>query len=411
MEIWLVFKMRLTDYLYLYTRSFKHKKNYFYTIVMIICTILVLGTLTFYTNLVNYVNFEITKSLGYRTLIVPGNPELEDNGYKNLKAIAHVKEVYYSRYGSVTSGISSFKNNVLDGRIGLLYGTNNTMPKVILGKSFSNDETGFAICPINFYPDGSIYNFGINEKNIINGEKILNKEFKVMYVNEDSKKELNKTFKVVGLYDNKSVMHFNNECFISAKDITSIVDFTYPITEGTIDSFLVVVDDLDNVKTVNDAAKEALAVSVDFQTQYEMDFTTVKFLLNFCKVLVCLIIFVVFSLMFLYLKKKLFAENKKIGVMRTLGYESKTVANIYFIEIVINNIISFTIGLLIFIVLLVIIVKTILVGVINYGMDIKINPLIILFSALIIIIPTFITKYIINKKCKNDIINIIGNEK
>lgn len=403
--------MSKKDYLNIAIKNiFRNKRNAFYIIITIICTILALGTLTFYTNITKYVENEITKNVGYRTLIVFPNPELEDLGFKKLSDIDHVEEIYSARYDRVTSGISDFKNEYLDGGIGLVYGSENTLPKVVSGRSFKSNETGIAICPVKFFPDSSNFNLDIDEKHIIDGNSLLGKSFTVTYINTDSKEKIDKSFKIVGLYDNTSLMRLNNECFIAPKDIMNIVDFVNPLARGEFDSFNVLVDDLNNVSFVNDEARESLGFAIDFYTQSTMDFETVNFLKLSSNILLSVVLFVIILVTLLYMKKKLFKESKIIGILRTCGYDNKKVTNIYFLEIALTNIISFIIGLIIFLIILFILMKTLLSGVIYYGIDISLTPVTLIFSLIIILIPTIIARYNINKKCKLNITDLIGND-
>ena len=77
--------MNLGDYFNTAFRSiFRNKKSNSYIIVTVICSILVMASLTFYTNIVDYVDAEITKNVASRSILVPPNLNLEDKGIDEL---------------------------------------------------------------------------------------------------------------------------------------------------------------------------------------------------------------------------------------------------------------------------------------------------------------------------------------
>ncbi|MEG2832070.1 MAG: hypothetical protein RR923_04735 [Bacilli bacterium] len=356
----------------------------------------------FSNSLKNYSTSEINNNLNYRTLLIYGNPDIKDYGLELITDTLHVKDVYFSRYDFISSGISNYKNNFYDGKIGLFYGSDNTIPTIKVGRGFDVGETGSAICPQKFYPDSGAWDFRINESKVINGEKLLGKKFNITFENNSSKKKIIKQFKVVGLYDNKSVMHYNNECFIAPEDMVSIVDFVNPLEEGSIDSFLVLIDKISNLEKANNLIKNKLNVEMDVFTRQQLDTKMINQIINSVNIIFLIIVVIIFFTINFYSKKKIIKDEQIIEVLKTNGYENNIIKNIYFLKLLTNVVLSYFVSLIIFLIIFKIMSNTLLNGLINYGIKITLDFNIIFFTFAIFIGITFLNRVYMKIESKKE---------
>lgn len=393
----------------------RNKKKKFYILIAIISTILVFGILIFNSSLNNYLNQSIAKNIGFRTLIIPAKTDAEDLGQGDLKSINHIEEIYSTKYSPQLIE-TNLKNKNVDGKIEITYGTPNTIPNVTLGRSFAENEKNSMICPINFYPDGSIYN--VNDKYMIKGKDILGKEVILKYnvynfVNGEIVKEKTSEMKVkiVGLYDSKSVMGFNNQCYIASENMIEIVDTVLKNESDTISyNYYVVVDDVNNLESV---IKSVIKLGFDENKIYianNLDTEQLSIIRVSVCILLALVLFVTIIITSSYTKKRIINEKTNIGILRACGYNKKVVRNLYLLEIFFTNIFSYTIGIVAFLIIYYILNLTLLKPLTYLGIGIYSNALVVIFSIIIIvIIPIFITIINMNRKKQLDIINLIDN--
>ncbi len=397
------------------TMVLRNKKKKFYILITIISTVLVCGILIFNNSVNNYLNQSITKNIGFRTLVIPIKTNEGDLAKEELESINHIEEIYSTKYSPQFVETNLEYNNV-DGKIEILYGTPNTIPNVVIGRDFEEDEKNSLICPINFYPNSSIYK--INYEDMIKGENILGKEIILKYntynLSDNSiikEETAEMKVKIVGLYDSKSVMGFNNQCYISGENMTEIVDSILKNESDTIVyNYYVVVDDVNNLNSViNDAIK----LGFDEKSIYIANSVDTE-LLSIIQVSICILLALVLCVIIIitssYTKKRVVYEKTNMGILRACGYNKKVVRNLYLVEIFFTNLFSYVAGVVTFLIMYFILNSTLLKSLTYLGIKISFSTLTIICSFLIIvIIPIFIAIININRKNQLDIINLIEN--
>jgi ABC-type antimicrobial peptide transport system permease subunit len=166
---------------------------------------------------------------------------------------------------------------------------------------------------------------------------------------------------------------------------------------------------LSNVQSVINSATKLGFERISVKNNINADL--VRIIQVSCNVLLALVLFTIILVTSSYIKKKILNERRIIGILRTCGYKRNTVKNIYLLETILTNIFSYFIGIIIFLIIYVALKNTVLHNFTYFGLTTTINIFSLLFSLIIIIlIPTFITFYHINKKSKIDIANLIGSE-
>ena len=395
---------------------FRDKRKLFYVVVLLICSLIAFSILTFKNNFDMYVNETITRNIGFRTLSVSPKQDKEDLGLSELNLLEHVIDVYSFQYSSM-SVESSFKNENIEGTIELLYGSPDIQPNIIMGRGFQSDDSNVAICPNIFYPDSSAYELQLDNKYTINGNSLLNNEFEVYYTEsifdtdtntfEDGKK-FSEKFKVIGVYDNTSVVNFNNQCYIMSNDIKKMVSKAGldNIGENSYPYFDLVVDNVDNIEEVMGKIKDLGFRKVSVKNYFDSDMK--KTIEVSSIIVVTILVFLTIIISSSYIKKLVINDSWKIGILKTLGYNQMKVLKKYFGEASLINIIIYFFSFLIFEIIF-LFLKFIIFSSIQYiGINIRVSlfPVIVTFI-IIVIIPLLTMFYNIYKYSKQNIIDLL----
>lgn len=407
----------IIDFLKLsFIRLFRNKKNAFYVIVLSLFTVVLLSLLTFKNSLINYIDNFIIKNIGFRTISVSPRDDVEDFGYSDLISINHVQDVHSANYDTA-SVESTFKSDELDGYIDLVYANYSILPTNVVGEKFDADDTGFAICPIDFLPSSEAFNLLVDEKKFLSGYELLNTSFQINYYSYlfDGKRLIEndkyiKEFKIVGIYDAKKVMNPSNTCYISKKDMEEIKSITTVNNENTIYGFMVVVDNIKNVELVlNDLEKKGFS-RVNIRSQ--IDYDIINKILFACNIVVSVIMASIVIIIINYTKKKYFNDIKSIGLLMTMGYSNNIIVFIYLLEIVYSSIFSYLIGLFLFLIIYNLIKFYFLKGLIYSGFEILLHLNTFLISVFVVIFTSIIVAllYFLKNKRKNTNLMIEGDD-
>ena len=407
----------IIDFLKLsFIRLFRNKKNAFYVIVLSLFTVVLLSLLTFKNSLINYIDNFIIKNIGFRTISVSPRDDVEDFGYSDLISINHVQDVHSANYDTA-SVESTFKSDELDGYIDLVYANYSILPSNVVGETFDADDTGFAICPIDFLPSSEAFNLLVDEKKFLSGYELLNTSFQINYYSYlfDGKRLIEndkyiKEFKIVGIYDAKKVMNPSNTCYISKKDMEEIKSITTVNNENTIYGFMVIVDNIKNVELVlNDLEKKGFS-RVNIRSQ--IDYDIINKILFACNIVVSVIMASIVIIIINYTKKKYFNDIKSIGLLMTMGYSNNIIVFIYLLEIVYSSIFSYLIGLFLFLIIYNLIKFYFLKGLIYSGFEILLHLNTFLISVFVVIFTSIIVAllYFLKNKRKNINLMIEGDD-
>lgn len=407
----------IIDFLRLsFIRLFRNKKNAFYVIILSLFTVVLLSLLTFKNSLINYIDNFIIKNIGFRTISVSPRDDVEDFGYSDLISINHVQDVHSANYDTA-SVESTFKSDELDGYIDLVYANYSILPTNVVGEKFDADDTGFAICPIDFLPSSEAFNLLVDEKNFLSGYELLNTSFQINYYSYlfDGKRLIEndkyiKEFKIVGIYDAKKVMNPSNTCYISKKDMEEIKSITTVNNENTIYGFMVIVDNIKNVELVlNDLEKKGFS-RVNIRSQ--IDYDIINKILFACNIVVSVIMASIVIIIINYTKKKYFNDIKSIGLLMTMGYSNNIIVFIYLLEIVYSSIFSYLIGLFLFLIIYNLIKFYFLKGLIYSGFEILLHLNTFLISVFVVIFTSIIVAllYFLKNKRKNINLMIEGDD-
>lgn len=402
------------------TKILRDTNNIYFIILLVISTILLIGSLSFKNNINGYIEQNINKNINFRTIQVSSKKEEEDLGKSELLNIEHVSDVYSSAY-SMCSVDSNLANEDLDGKITLKYLPNSTTIHTLKGAQFSENDTAFAIIPKKFYPDSSVNNLKIDEKNIIDGEDLIGKTIKIKYYTQkfqnmkiSNDEEIQKTFTIIGVYDNKEFMNFNNEIFVPRIDIDEITKAKIPKTDNTNITITqisdyglnVVVDNLENLDNVIQKIYKQDFSNVE--KSVEIDETMINMIRISCYILTGISIIAIIFIISLYIRKKMIRESSFIGILRASGYSKTDIKIQYIYEILTTSAITYILGVIISIIICFILKNTMFSSLKYIGYNITLYPLDITITFIIITLTSIICSIcLINKKLKCNIIDLI----
>ena len=406
----------------------REKRKNIYTSIILLFVILSLSLFVYRFNTNKMMKYSIENNIGFKTLIfLPRSSnvntdevtkeelnEMIESDIIDTKDLDHVVDVYRSGYYDFVA-ISDFKNDFLDGTLTLIRGNENTLPDIVAGRSFNSDESGVAICPVHFYPNFEPRQ--IEKEYVINGYDLINKSFNITYgISDENTEGYTKTFKIVGLYDSSKRFNDNGTCYISEKDIVEIVNNENNATSKNnsmlnsgIPVLYAVVDDKENINDVKEQMEEMNFSNIEIASVIDTDMVDTIYM-SFIFVFVIILITVIIIIP-AYTKWRLKSEEKNIGILRVCGYTEKDVCRVYLLKILMQYIILYCVGLLIFICAFVFLKENVQVF-INFDYmlgGLKINFGSILFSILTnVCLPVLVMIPYLRKLSKIAIVSLIG---
>ena len=406
----------------------REKRKNIYTSIILLFVILSLSLFVCRFNTNKMMKYSIENNIGFKTLIfLPRSSnvntdevtkeelnEMIESDIIDTKDLDHVVDVYRSGYYDFVA-ISDFKNDFLDGTLTLIRGNENTLPDIVAGRSFNSDESGVAICPVHFYPNFEPRQ--IKKEYVINGYDLINKSFNITYgISDENTEGYTKTFKIVGLYDSSKRFNDNGTCYISEKDIVEIVNNENNATSKNnsmlnsgIPVLYAVVDDKENINDVKEQMEEMNFSNIEIASVIDTDMVDTIYM-SFIFVFVIILITVIIIIP-AYTKWRLKSEEKNIGILRVCGYTEKDVCRVYLLKILMQYIILYCVGLLIFICAFVFLKENVQAFInIDYMLGgLKINFGSILFSILTnVCLPVLVMIPYLRKLSKIAIVSLIG---
>lgn len=424
--------MKLSDSIkYSFLKTIRDKKNIYFMIILIICCLFATGAISFSIAFFTHLDKTLNSNVSSRSLIISinqnkfkSNPNLLNEKKDEIKSLKHVLEVSFGN-SFVAVDVEDFKYGQYDGRIELVYGSENTIPKEIIGKRISSNDTGVIICPINFYP-GSTLEYPKKQKNIfINGYDLLNKTIEIqkdIYGIKDEKVvkmgKFKKKFTVIGLYDPSDIDGWLFQCFAPGKDIEEIYEktmgnlYTEENENLSIPSSTVIVDEYENTKTVKNKLID-MGFDVNYVTEQNLSYQkNIKLTCIF--IVLISIMGIIFSTVS-YIRKKNINQIYDFGIMKSLGYQTKNIIIIYALQTCIIVVFSYTISMLVYVWGLEIIKMNFSQYLIFTGHSFYLNQYIITYILsflIILVLPILFTILFTRKKNNSSAMSMLkGNKK
>ncbi len=271
---------------------------------------------------------------------------------KELEETEHVIGVFPNltwRNGGIINDFK--KKNKIDGRITLAIANNKTLPEIVYGSNFPEDDSNdYLICPKNFIPNGSRLE-KYSRFDMINLKKYINKNITLTYPNFATGQEnLELSLKLVGIYKNSSVIDDENICYVKESTLYKMYlaqnGLSTVIENPEASTFYVEVDQYQNREMVKEQLKKLdyNVSDITFRDYAGFD----KIASNISKtntILNCAI----FLLIFLVLLKQFFDQRKYYDLLYFLGYTKRHICliNIFsnLILIIFSSIVTFILAL------------------------------------------------------------------
>lgn len=333
----------------------RRKSTIFNIIFITIAVLIVLAINTYSDTAINFMNSEIYNSIYYQGLEVLTIGEKDRKvAREKLEEIEHVSIVTDFYNYNLRIGTDEFKNEKLEGDIQLYIGNNNTLPEIVLGTNFPDNEGNYLVCPENFYPTLNLNNLRtVSSKYAVDIDNYLNKNVTFNYKSNALTNDYEITYKIVGFYKNRNYLD-SNLCYAQENTMNEIVMNSYsddidPVTgESNLNyqtSFFVQVDNIGNLEKVEE---EITKLGYRFEENAEVVPEYFENIQNTSNN-VSYIVIIVTAILLLIISYKQFAENKTIyTLLKYLGYKKESVISISFLSSLIQAIFSLFVAMLIF---------------------------------------------------------------
>jgi len=407
--------------------TIRDKKNIYYIIMMSICSFTLLCSFLFH-HMYNYSDeWDKENNIFFRQLMVtPGYEEamkfFENSKYdfhmEKLLEIENVIDVHESDYDE-----SSLKNVVLNDSIhgdivGMGYGSNGILPKIISGRGFNVDDKDVLVCPDKMYLYCYNYSDEVNKKEIIDTKKYIGSTIKgsydIRYYDEKTdsiktRETKNMEFKIVGVYDVNSTSNHMSYCYAPGKQVADIKKQTI-ITDGSpsFGSWRITVDNADNLDSVKKKLEDmgyivSVAIFTEFSTEY-----TIKLI---CNSILFISIVALLLVSLAYIKKKMINNLYIIGLTKSLGYNPSDIKSLYLLDNIVILFISYLISIILFIITSIIINIFFIgrIGVIGIKWHLTLWPFIVSLL-LMLIFSSLINIYYISKRIRKSPTAILNGE-
>lgn len=337
-------KMNIKHILHLsFINLSRRKKNAVLSILLVTCALTVFViTLSLSSSMNHFIDKNITNRVECRSMFVDyDHHKYSENEminllskYKHIVAAVPISDARQAL--NITQPLNAVGNN--DGGI-IAKGANMyTLPDVIKGSLFKDDESNVGIIPEKFLPASNIESIkDIKNQTYIDGKSLLGKKLTGKCGTSTY------TFTVIGVYDSNQSMDDENVCYIPYHDIEEINNKIKSNTSSNNEShpIVVVVDNYKNVQSViNQLNKNGMQTSpmVYMNTRISSFINIVGGILS---IIIFIVVLINISLTTLNSVKD---RTQEIGLLKSIGYSNKLILIILNIETIILGIIGFSIS-------------------------------------------------------------------
>lgn len=316
-------------------------------LLLTIALTMLISTLSLSSSMSNFMSYNFNNNVGCRTLFVNYDPDKYTEAYV-IEAVSRYKHIVSAApQGDIGQmlilpdlanqvQLKDFGSN--DGKITLRGGNKYAVPNIIAGRNFKDGETNAAIIPEKFLPDSRIELIkDIDKQRYLDGKSFLGKK-----LTGKTETGADYTFTVIGIYDSLQSMDKEDICYIPYHDINEI--YTSVKTSNTnYGSIIAVIDNYKNVQSVmNQLYKDRMdpSVKVNFNTALPIFINVTGGLLS---AIILIVALVNISLTTINSVKD---RTKEIGLLKSIGYNNKTVLIMLNAETITLGIIGFIISTL-----------------------------------------------------------------
>ncbi len=351
----------------------RRKETIFNIIFISLTAFLILGFSSYYLSSQEYLKNDIYDVKPYRKLDVQNdiNIELEetDKEYINLlnkelnrqkeelRNIPHVTNVVNTYAERTILTVNDFKINNLNGEIEVNSSNNDSLPEIVYGTNFPDEDGNYMVCPENFYPTDAISYKNLSIFNKIKIKDFLNKTITSNYQSSFQTETYSIDYKIVEFYKNNKTHFDENICYVTNNSMMEIINNYYS-------------DDIDVIRGVNNIIHQTtLTIEIDNLENMEfvksqldnlgygykeiayIDEAWFKEIHNNVVKYIYIALIISFVLLFIVFIKELKEDISNYKLLSILGYSKKNIKAIFIISAVIQFIFSLILSLLLLVIL------------------------------------------------------------
>lgn len=278
-------------------------------------------------------NREVTISFSSNTSQQDINKDLSE-----IKRIEHISDIY-RKPATLMVGESS---GALYGEYILDFLHNGYTPNITSGRVFNESETNVAIVPEEIRD----FNSSNNKINKIYGKDLIGKKLEIFYGNDNTYKVT-----VVGAYNTTDPMFTGDQIIIPQNDLLKCNDeINKKISKSRSSvvqeiNYMVLIDSYKNVdKTIKDISLIGYATKEQILS---IDADSYNIALVLLIAVLAVFVVMVISGLFMFLQNSVKNRTKELALYRSLGYKSKHLFSIVFVEHLFFGILSLAVGVII----------------------------------------------------------------
>ena len=394
--------MKLKDLINISYKNFsKDKKNIISIIVISIMFSLIMLCFSIRKSLDNYWSGSVKKLVDYRTYVVTfdNSKYNEKTAISKLKKYSHIVEAFDDSSYLISMKPSDKKQAKNSGIF--LVGTISNPVKLYKGKdlgSASKNEKP-VICSKQFYPyienEQKKY---LSNKSIDITDKV-GKKINLSFITSKNKE----SFKIVGLYDAKENHTEGNVCY-TRTDVVSDLNKKYQSelfnnSDENMNHAYLVIDDIKNEKEVTTKIRKDgfNIITPTLHINKDLGNKIVNLILLISTIIAILSICIIIFLFF----KKMHKRRTGYAIMKTTGYSSNQIINVYILEFIFEFIFAFALSLALYEFIIVFIQKFYLCNkIVFYDLKIRLDYISLLINLLLSSLIIITMSYLMKKKMK-----------
>lgn len=327
-----------------------------------ILSILIIG-IAMSITIINYVNNESEKNmyendvfdaLEYRTLRVGKENDDNSNYIDELEKKEHINIASYSfEYFGFGVTVDEFNKGKLTGEFRIIPANNDSLPKIVDGTNFPDDDNYYMICPENFYPvSAELKNFSIFDK--LNISKYIGKEISARYIGmryfnyNDPTNVFYTRLKVIGTYKNNDYNIDEYTCYVNKKAMHKMVLNQYIDDEENYElqksqGFVIEIDSKDNIDIVT---KELESEGYYVEPTVYFDEEGLKEIQNQTNKISIPLIIIVVVLIVIILEKDYLENKDYYRELNILGYNKGNIRKVYLLSNFIKILLCIILGII-----------------------------------------------------------------
>ncbi len=332
--------------------KFQLRKKSNYIVAVIIGLIIGIATLvyTYETSWKNYLNKDVYEDITFRNLHIQTDNETSEEELQKLQALDYVSNVTYMYEYLKTYEIEDLTTNAETFARADFYTANNeSLPQIVKGTDFPDDDGYYMVCPENFY--SVLYNYeDLRTKTTSDKDDLsyyLNKELTlkyngVLYNATKSEKYIFRTkVKLVGLYKNSQYSIDETTCYLNHNAMHDIVlnEYTDALNDyenQKNNGYILTVDSANHMDEVKENL-DKLGYYYQDVSYIETDYLNNIF--NNIDVAIFIVLILVFIFVFFIFKKDFKEDKAYYELLKKVGFNNSEIKKVYFLTSIIKSVI------------------------------------------------------------------------